>query len=91
MFTFQVYVFSCSFQKNRFPFFAKWQAVGNEYAFNVTLVKLLRSCSRRLQLHKVNASNDVYKNMWSCCRKWDGNYSKIRESTISAKQHKQSL
>lgn len=48
-------------------------------AFNVMQVKLLSSCSRRLQLHKVNESNDVYKNMWSCCSKWDDDYGKIRE------------
>lgn len=62
-FTFQVHVFSCSFQ------IAKWQEVGDKYAFNVMQVKLLSACSRRLQLYKVNESNDVYKNMWSCCSK----------------------
>lgn len=66
--TFQVHVLSWSFQIN-----ICLSLVGNKYAFNVMQVKLLSSCSKRLQLHQVNERNDVYKNMWSCCSKWDGN------------------
>lgn len=78
-FTFQLHVFLRSFQINLRLSSLHGMRSEIKCAFNVMQVKLLSSCSGRLQLHKVNESNDVYKNMWSCCSKWDDDYGKIRE------------
>lgn len=77
--TFQLHVFLRSFQINLRLSSLHGMRSEIKCAFNVMQVKLLSYCSGRLQLHKVNESNDVYKNMRSCCSKWDDDYGEIRE------------